>query len=106
MLVKPSKAFWLNLSGDFEFFIVDDGCTDNTREVISRYHDDRIRVIVNEKNLGLAPSLNKAIRHSCAKYIARQDADDISLPDRLEREIACLETQPDICMVGSRQLFK
>jgi len=90
---------------DFEFLIVDDGCTDNTREVLSRYRDDRIRLIVNEKNLGLAPSLNKAIRHSCAKYIARQDADDISLPDRLEREIACLETQPDICIVGSSAII-
>lgn len=86
---------------DFEFLIVDDGCTDNTREVISRYDDPRIRVIVNEENLGLAPSLNKAIRQSRATYVARQDADDISLPDRLEREITCLESQPDICMVGS-----
>src|SRR5208282_4125399 len=54
---------------DFEFVIVDDGCTDNTRDIIAGYHDARIRLIVNEHNLGLAPSLNKAIRLSGAQYI-------------------------------------
>lgn len=86
---------------DFEFVIVDDGCTDNTRDIIAGYHDARIRLIVNEHNLGLAPSLNKAIRLSGAQYIARQDADDISLPDRLSREVDYLESHPDVALVGS-----
>ena len=86
---------------DFEFLIVDDGCTDNTRAIIAGYHDARIRLIINQHNLGLAPSLNKAIRLSAARYVARQDADDISLPDRLAREVEYLESHPDVAMVGS-----
>jgi hypothetical protein len=86
---------------DFEFLIVDDGCTDNTRAIIAEYNDRRIRLIINEQNLGLAPSLNKAIRLSDAKYFARQDADDISLPDRLSREVDYLESHPEVALVGS-----
>ena len=86
---------------DFEFLIVDDGCTDNTRAIIAEYNDRRIRLIINEQNLGLAPSLNKAIRLSDARYFARQDADDISLPDRLSQEVGFLESHPDVALVGS-----
>ena len=86
---------------DFELLIVDDGCTDDTRAIIATYHDARIRLIINERNIGLAPSLNRAIRLSGAKYIARQDADDISLPDRLSREVDYLENHPEVALLGS-----
>jgi len=86
---------------DFEFIIVDDGCTDNTRAIIEAYSDKRIRLVINENNIGLAPSLNKAIRLSNAKYVARQDADDISLSERLSREVEYLETHSDVALVGS-----
>ena len=86
---------------DFEFLIVDDGSTDDTRAIIASYNDARIRLVTNARNLGLAPSLNKAIRLSRGEYIARQDADDISLKNRLSLQVNYLESHPHIAMLGS-----
>jgi glycosyltransferase involved in cell wall biosynthesis len=62
---------------DLEFIIVDDGSTDNSLEVIQNYHDERIYVIENKRNIGLTRSLNKALQQARGEYIVRQDADDI-----------------------------
>lgn len=86
---------------DFEFIIVNDGSTDNSLEIIQSYHDDRIRVINNEINCGLTKSLNKAIREARGEYIARQDADDISLPNRFEEQIKHLEEHPQVALLGT-----
>lgn len=71
---------------DFEFVIVDDGSRDSTAELLRRYSDQRIRIVTNEKNLGLTKSLNIGLRESCGKYIARIDADDYAKPDRLQKQ--------------------
>lgn len=71
---------------DFEFIIVNDGSTDDSLNIIEKYSDKRIKVINNETNIGLPKSLNKAIRLSKGKFIARQDADDISNKFRLEKQ--------------------
>ena len=71
---------------DFEFIIIDDGSTDDSVKIIKKFKDKRIRLIT-QHNHGLVFSLNKAISLSRGEYIARQDADDISLPKRLEKEI-------------------
>lgn len=78
---------------DLEFIICDDGSTDNGSEIISRYceQDNRVIALKNEKNIGLAASLNKCLELATGEYIARQDADDISLPDRLEKTLAFLK---------------
>jgi len=78
---------------DFDFIIVNDGSTDGSPGIIQSYRDERIRVINNEKNIGLTKSLNKAIKESGGEYIARQDADDISLPERFEEQVWFLEEQ-------------
>jgi len=72
---------------DFEFLIIDDGSTDDSRRIILSYNDSRIRLIENHANLGLTKSLNLGLRQARGKYIARMDADDISLPDRLEIQL-------------------
>lgn len=88
---------------DFEFIILDDDSRDNTRQILEEYaaEDHRISVIRNERNLGLTRSLNKGLKLCCGKYVARQDADDVSLPDRLENQVEYLENHPEVGVVGS-----
>lgn len=86
---------------DFEFIIIDDGSTDKTSEIIKSFNDFRIKVITNSENLGLTKSLNKGAKTAKGKYIARMDADDISLPHRFEVQTAFLEKNPQYALVGS-----
>lgn len=85
---------------DFEFIIVDDGSTDGTAAILSAYTDPRIRVI-RQENRGLTRSLNRGIQEARGAYIARQDADDRSLPQRLATQAAFLLAHDDIALVGS-----
>jgi hypothetical protein len=86
---------------DFEFLIVDDGSTDRSREVILSYNDPRIRLLTNERNLGLTASLNRGLAEARGTYVARHDADDISEPTRLERQVACLDARADLALLGT-----
>lgn len=88
--------------GDFEFIIVDDASTDGSLKILRDYEkaDRRIKVVSNEANIGMTRSLNRSFRMACGKYVARQDADDISLPDRFRIEYEYLENDPDIFLVG------
>lgn len=86
---------------DFEFIIVNDGSTDNSLSIIQGYADRRIRVIANEQNIGLTRSLNKAIKQARGEYIARQDADDISLPNRFEEQIKYFKKNPNVALLGT-----
>jgi len=86
---------------DFELLIVDDGSTDNTYERILEFSDPRIRVIKNEQNEGLRTSANIGLSQSRGKYIARLDSDDISLPARLEKQVALMEANLDIGLCGT-----
>jgi len=90
---------------DFEFLIINDGSTDKTGEILESYNDPRIKVINNEKNIGLTKSLNKGLRLARGEYIARQDADDISMPERLEKEVEFLEQNRNIGLVGTDYLI-
>lgn len=86
---------------DFEFLIINDGSTDSTVEILKGYKDPRIKIINNKKNIGLTKSLNKGLRIARGEYIARQDADDVSAPERLEKEINFLEKHRDYAVVGT-----
>lgn len=87
---------------DFEFLIVDDGSTDTTWQIISAFgsNDERI-VAIRKQNTGLAHSLNLGIDHAKGKWIARMDADDICHPTRLEKQLAFVERNPSIVLLGS-----
>jgi len=79
---------------DFEFLIIDDCSTDNTYEEMTKFLNDyRVKLYVNEENIGLTKSLNKLIEESSGKYIFRQDSDDISFNNRLDEQIKILETK-------------
>lgn len=82
---------------DFEFIVVCDNPDYSiAKELILDYHnrDKRLRYIFNEENIGLTKSLNKALSVTAGKYIARMDADDVSLPDRLQQQVLFLESNP------------
>lgn len=85
---------------DFEFLILDGGSKDKTIEIIESYNDDRIKIY---KNCGTIPqSLNKGIKEATGEYIARMDADDISLPNRLKKQLNVLQKNKDIAILGTK----
>lgn len=86
---------------DFEFIIVDDASTDKSLEIIESYSDPRIIILQNNMNLGLPGAINKGISLSRGTFIARMDADDISLPNRFKEQILFMENNPDIVMCGT-----
>lgn len=86
---------------EFEFIIVDDASTDESESIIHSFTDPRIKILKNEQNIGLTKSLNIALQKSTGTYIARMDADDIALPERLTVQKNFLDTHPDIVCVGS-----
>lgn len=94
---------------NFEFIIVDDHSTDNTYKIIKRYakQDKRIIVLRNKKNNGINyyRNFNKAIALSKGKYIARMDDDDISLPQRFEKQVKYMEENQDVAVLGSKIEF-
>lgn len=88
---------------DWEFIVVDNASTDNSVEVVEQIAqtDPRIRVIRNEKDLGMSGGLNRGLEFCRGTWIARMDADDIALPDRFERQLNFLEENPDVKVTSS-----
>ena len=86
---------------DFEFLIVDDGSSDQTLEIIRSYEDPRIRCLVNEQNLGISLSRNRAIREARSEFFAPTDQDDLSLPRRLETQVEYLDRNPETDLVST-----
>jgi glycosyltransferase involved in cell wall biosynthesis len=86
---------------DFEFLIIDDGSRDSSSAIIKSYKDPRIRFIQNERNLGISATLNKGIALSGTELIARMDADDISYPERLQRQYDYFQSHNECALVSS-----
>lgn len=85
---------------NFEFIIFDDASTDSTVEKILKYEDKRILLIQNETNYGLTKNLNRGLKIAKGKYILRMDGDDISLPNRFEKQVEFMENHPEIALSG------
>jgi len=92
---------------DFEFIIIDDGSSDGTWEIIQEYakKDGRIIPVKNEKNLNVSQTRNKGIDISCGKYIVWADSDDISLPNRIEKQLDFMESNKEVGLCGSFMEF-
>ena len=88
--------------GDYELVVVNDGSTDDTLEIVQAYaqRDRRIRIL-DKANTGLADSLNAGMRMARGEWIARLDADDIALPDRLTAQMAYVQSHPGTVLLGS-----
>lgn len=86
---------------DFEFIIIDDGSTDDSVSIVSSFKDYRIRLICNDRNLGVSEALNKGLALSSGMYVARMDSDDISYPERLAKQVAFMEENREIGICGT-----
>ena len=87
---------------DFEFLIIDDGSSDGTPAILTKYakKDQRIRLSIRS-NKGVVSTLNELVDQACGEFIARMDSDDISLPERLERQAAYLQANHECIALGS-----
>ncbi|MGH0033104.1 MAG: glycosyltransferase [Myxococcota bacterium] len=86
---------------DLELLIVDDGSTDATPDVIAGFADPRIRCVRNEEHRGLVATLDQGLRLARGELVARMDADDVSLPDRIARQVAFMDAHPEVGACGT-----
>ena len=100
-LREAVKSILIQTYKNFEFIIINDGSKDKTWDYLKDLKDKRVKLIQNTKNLGLAASLNIALKKANGDYIARMDADDISLPIRLEEQIKFLLKNHSVDLCGS-----
>ncbi|MBR6626217.1 MAG: glycosyltransferase [Mailhella sp.] len=89
--------------GDFEFLILNDRSTDpQVEEVVKSYSDPRIVYAVNERNLGISGARNRLLDMAKGEYLAVMDHDDISLPERFEKQVAFLDTHPEVGVLNTQ----
>ena len=102
ILPQAIESILAQTNPDFELIILNDGSPDNTDEVVKKYKDKRIRYYKNEQNKGIAYSRNRVASLARGKYIMIMDDDDISLPERIEKQVQYLETHPDITVLAGQ----
>lgn len=90
---------------DYEFIIFNDCSDESTTAILREYQDQRIKLIENAENRGLTKNLNTGIMMAQGKYIARMDADDISMPERLKTQYTYMERHPDVDILGGEVIW-
>jgi len=85
---------------DFELIVIEDASSDNSLAVLQSFADKRIRIIRHSANMGAAVSRNDGMAAACGEFIAIMDADDVSMPTRLERQVAFFDAHPQVGLVG------
>lgn len=86
----------------WELIVIDDGSVDQTKQIVVRMQDSRIRLIQDRQgNMGLAARLNQCIQLARGRYVARMDGDDVAYPQRLSRQVQYLEQHPEVDLLGS-----
>ncbi len=87
--------------GDLELLVIDDASTDDTPAVLAAVEDQRLVVLRNDEQAGLATALNRGLDRASGAFVARLDADDVALPERLERQVERLRADSHTAVVGS-----
>ncbi len=99
-VARAAESILSQTFADFEFLIIDDGSEDGTPEVLAGLRDSRVKVVRGE-HAGLPGALNAGLRHARGAWVARQDDDDVSLPERLARQMELVTRRPDTVLVGT-----
>lgn len=89
---------------NLDVLLIDDGSRDDTVAIVSAIRDDRVRVVRNERNMGLAWTLNRAIDLARGPLLARMDADDVAYPERFARQVTFLLRAPDVDLLATRAI--
>jgi glycosyltransferase involved in cell wall biosynthesis len=103
-LVPAIRSIQRQALTDWELILLDDGSRDNSSEIAMSFQEPRLRLVCDQRRLGLAARLNQGVELARGRYIARMDADDVCFPERLARQAALLEQDPALDLVGCRAL--
>lgn len=89
---------------NFELIIINDCSRDNSLDILKSINDDKIKLIENKENLGLSATLNIAIKQASGDYFARMDQDDISFPNRIEKQVSYMQSNPEVDLMATATL--
>ncbi|MEJ5259737.1 MAG: glycosyltransferase family 2 protein [Anaerohalosphaeraceae bacterium] len=105
MLLDMVRSVFSQTFTDWELVLVDDGSTDDSLQIARSVRDPRVRVYSNGRNLGRAASLNRITELARGKYIARLDSDDLCSPNRIQKQVELIESDPKIDVVGTGMCY-
>lgn len=100
-LIESLESIFAQTYPHIEILCFDDGSSDETLAILNTYEDNRLHVFSDGENKGLAARLNEGLKRSKGKYIARMDADDIALPNRIEKQVDFMEKHADVAACGT-----